>query len=137
MVEFELSYFSTRFNAFFFVIMLIFMINKLIKKMRNFCMEGGIKVAQILKYFAYLRVIHNFLFLLSIYICICFFLLLIDIDCDKGFKWYFSGFPISLMVFKLNLIAVKLVQEQTLFNLLLFYHAAPIIALYVYIIDKK
>ena len=75
-------------------------------------------------------------FILIVHLYLVFFLL-IDIDCDKGFKWYFSGFPLSLMVFKLNLIAVKLVQEQTLFNLLLFYHAAPIIALYVYIIDKK
>ena len=33
------------------------------------------------------------------------------IDCDKGFRLYFSRFPRSDMVFELNLIAVKLMEE--------------------------
>jgi hypothetical protein len=87
MVEFELSYFSTRFNAFFLVIMLIFMINKSIKKMRNFCMEGGIKVAQILKYFAYLRVMHNFfIFIVHLYFYLFF--------SSSNWYWLWQGLQV-------------------------------------------
>jgi cytochrome b561 len=37
------------------------------------------------------------------------------------------------MVFKLNIIAVKLMPEEDIMDLLQFYHAVPVIALYFFL----
>ena len=51
-------------------------------------------------------------------------------DCDNGFKYDPNRFYLTVMVFEFNLIAVKLVQEEALIDLLQSYYAAPNIVLY-------
>ena len=46
-----------------------------------------------------------------------------------------AGFIYQSWFSKLNLIAVKLVQEETLVDLLWFYHDAPAITLYCFLVS--